>query len=207
MRHLAVISLLLLLIVIETGCSEEAAPTAALIDPSTDDPAEGLDKIGDAPAFSGVVVRGEGPSGAVFTWVDAEEGMRVTIAAHMADFCDGDPVDWDFLHFQTVFRDARLVTRIQEDDRRTSVWPFTAFDCGLFTTVEPVATGYSDFLRIDNDFCRDDPRCDFTGGNNAKAWGMHAQGHLTRPSGDGTVFSGHFRGLNESLVTSKITLK
>jgi len=207
MRHLTVISLLFLPIAIVTGCSEESAPSGFLTDSSTVEAAESLRKIQNAPALSGVVVRGEGPSGTVFTWVDAEKGMRVTISADMADFCDGDPVDWDILHFQTVFREARLVTRIQEDDQKTAVWPFTDFDCGLFTTVEPVATGYADFMRIDNDFCRDDPRCNFTGGNNAKAWGMHGKGNLTRPGGEGAIFSGHFRGLNESLITSRITLQ
>ena len=140
------------------GCSESPIDSAADVSATSSDISSSMGKIGDAPASSGVAVRGEGPSFTVFTWIDSQEGTRVTIAADMADFCAGDPVDWDFLHFQTVFRLERLVTRIQEDQRRTTVWPFTDFDCDLFTTVEPLATGYSDFLRIDNDFCRNDPR-------------------------------------------------
>jgi len=32
-----------------------------------------------------------------------------------------------------------------------SVWPFTAFDCDLFTTIDPVGTGTVDVRLTDND--------------------------------------------------------
>ena len=44
MRYLSVSSVLLLLVMFVTGCSEEAAPTAALIDSSTENPTEALSK-------------------------------------------------------------------------------------------------------------------------------------------------------------------
>jgi hypothetical protein len=44
MRYLSVTSLLLLMVVFVTGCSEQAAPTAALIDSSIENPTEGLSK-------------------------------------------------------------------------------------------------------------------------------------------------------------------
>ncbi len=44
LRYLTVTSILLLLVMFVTGCSEEAAPTAALIDSSIENPTEALSK-------------------------------------------------------------------------------------------------------------------------------------------------------------------
>ena len=68
------------------------------------------------------------------------------------------------------------------------VWDFLAFDCELFTTIDPVASGDAKLRNVDNDlFGTVDP--------NANAWSFMAHGQLEDPFGSRLVFSGHITQL------------
>jgi len=71
---------------------------------------------------------------------------------------------------------------------RAAVWPFTNFDCALFTTIAPLATGDAEFVNNDNDVFG-------TPGweNNTNVWGFSAHGLLARPTGEVAVLSAERR--------------
>lgn len=139
--------------------------------------------IANAPAVSGIVIRGEEPFAT--TWFDPNAGTRVVIGVDPVQFCGG--AGFEVVPFQdAILSDGRFVRLLQGRAMTTSVWPFTGFSCALFTTVTPLATGVSDLVYTDNDlFGSVDP--------NANAWGYLAHGTLTRPSGAAAGFSGHAR--------------
>jgi len=127
--------------------------------------------IDNGPAQSGIVVR----DGAVtaFSFGDFASGQRVTFGTFDEEYCAGildfDEIIWaDKVLPLKLFR---LNSLNKMDDVRTTVWPFTAFDCDLFTTVEPVARGTSDLIYIDNDvFISENP--------NVNSYGVSAHGAL-----------------------------
>ena len=89
---------------------------------------------------------------------------------------------------------------------QASVWPFTGFDCGLFTSTSPVASGVADFIYTDNSLPGVGPDDDF-----ANAWGFRAHGTLSYTDGGGPAsFSAHLNmKYNNSTgysQTSKISL-
>jgi hypothetical protein len=146
--------------------------------------------IGNAPDQTGVVYRGAGGWWEVFN--DPATGWAVTFGINLPEACTGDAV---FAELQWAdkdlpvefFRDNSL--NIAES-AYTVVWPFTvAFqveDCELYTTVEPVATGYSDLVWTDNDlFGSDNP--------NSNTWGWMAHGTLAWADGTPAHFSFHRR--------------
>ena len=159
--------------------------------------------IADAPAESGIIVRG-GFNAAV-SWVDAKSGMRVIIGLDIVDLCTG-PFTFDFFSFQDLnLPNGRIVEIVQGEDIQTSVWGFLPFDCGQFTTVAPLASGLSDMVVTDNDLFGVAP-----GDKNANAFGFRAHGSLTRPSGADAAFSAHlnirFGNHQGGQVKAKISL-
>ena len=68
---------------------------------------------------------------------------------------------------------------------RTSVWPFTDFDCALFLNVPPLATGLASFVQNDTDL--------FPGLNpdryNMNSVAFSAHGALYAPTGEKRQFS------------------
>jgi hypothetical protein len=177
------------------GCSEQNAPTEsrdALTNPTFN--------FSNGPDFAGIVERGEFPN--AVTWPDFKNGMRVTIGLDMLEFC-ADIIDFELWDFNDQVLKDRRKGLTHGDDLQTDVWPFTAFDCGLFTTVTPLASGVSDVVNTDNDLFQ-------SGVNDANAWGWRAHGKLTRPSGETAVFNGHINiVVNSSNVSinRKINLK
>ncbi len=181
------------------ACTDQATtPTTVAIDNATHS------GIGNAPEFSGIIVRGQATN--AWTWVDVVSGYRVVIGADMNEYCAG-VINFDLVFFQDInLSNGRpLLEVVDGDDMRTTVWDFLSFDCALFTTVDPVAYGYADLVNTDNDLFGTAP-----GDNNANAWGLRAHGILSYQDGSDAVFSAHQNlkfsangGFNQ---TSKISL-
>jgi hypothetical protein len=178
--------LLLLAAILVVGCSEQVAPTAAVED--HDAPALSAGKIGDAPAESGpYVVRVE--ANVALFYADANAGLSAVLGLDPVDVCNGsfDP-DVNHVIIIDVPNDVdRINVLIEAEDVTTSVWPFTTFDCGLFTTTDPLAAGTADLISTDNDFFGSDNA-------NANAFGFQVHGQLsTDANREAVSFSGHSR--------------
>jgi hypothetical protein len=127
----------------------------------------------------------------VIGWADFQEGISAWAGIDIAQWCrDGTGFDVSDIQDINVPEDANRISElVHGNDVTTSVWPFTGFDCDLFTTVTPLATGTSDFRSTDNDlntFLNPDSK-------NANAFGFNAHGKLTDASGSRVNFSGHSR--------------
>jgi len=143
--------------------------------------------LADPPPSSGPnVVRFE-DTFAVF-YSDARKGLSVTIGADVVEDCNGN-FEPELVSIQEIRvpEDAnRIIGILKGDDLMTTVWPFTDFDCGLFTTEEPVATGTSDLVLTDNDVL-----VFLTPDNvNWNAFGFTAHGLLTAQDGSDVRFNG-----------------
>ncbi|MCZ6756487.1 MAG: hypothetical protein O7E49_14355 [Gemmatimonadetes bacterium] len=168
------------------ACSEQPIPTAT--DNATTAIVPSVFNSDNAPPASGpFLVRGQ--TGFAVFYVDFEDGMLVVLGIDIVQFCtSGAP--FDIVAFQNISvpEDANRVNQlIHGDDLTTSVWPLFGFNCGLFTSTAPLASGTSDLISTDNDifiFNNPDSR-------NANAFGFRAHGQLTDPSGRRRMFSGH----------------
>jgi len=142
----------------------------------------------NGPDNPGPIVMRSEVTFAVF-YVDPETGRSAVHGADIVEFCQGT-IDFDLVDLQRIDvpEDANRVNDIlQGDDVTTSVWPFTTFDCGLFTTVTPLATGTADVVLTDNDvFVFLNPES-----TNSNAFGFRARGALADSDGDKVQFSGH----------------
>lgn len=155
-----------------TGCSEETTPTQVTT----------LEKTGP-PMEAGIVYRGTSAVG--LTWVDVEAGLRVIVGADMSEFCDGI-INFDPLDFQDVnLPGGRLVTNTSATTQ-TTVWDFLEFDCALFTSMDPVASGESSLRGVDNDVAGSVI-------SNTNTWGWSAQGKLLDGDGNTVRFNGFIR--------------
>ena len=143
--------------------------------------------LADPPSSSGPnVVRFE-DTFAVF-YSDARTGLSVTIGADVVEDCNGN-FEPELVSIQEIHvpEDAnRIISILHGDDLMTTVWPFTDFNCDLFTTEEPVATGTSDLVLTDNDLL-----VFLTPDNvNWNAFGFTAHGLLTAQDGSDVHFNG-----------------
>ncbi len=161
------------------GCSDHTTSPTARIDVSHA-PAFTID---NAPAASGIVMRGESSIGV--GWPDFKAGTSVYIGFDPAELCTWT-FDFDLVPFQEVHANGgqRVLRHVQGRNLTTSVWPFIGFNCGLFTSVAPLARGVSDLNATDNDVF-------VSGPVNANAFGYRAHGKLTRASGADAAFSAH----------------
>ena len=172
MKRLVTLSLAALFV----ACGE--TPTEQAVDPSFG--------IADAPAVSGIVMRGETPVG--LTWADPDKGTRIVTGADIYEFCTG-PTDFRLVAFQDVaVSDDQTVRLFQGEDLWTGVFPFTAFDCGLFLSTDPVGIGLADLIGTDNDLGG-------YSGTNTNTWGWSVTGKLETPSGKSVNVSARIRRL------------
>jgi hypothetical protein len=133
----------------------------------------------DPPPASGVVVRFEAP--AAYTWFDPESGLRVIVGADVDEFCAGN-LNFDIVEWQDVnLADGRTLTN-GNGVMQATVWDFLEFDCDLFTTVDPVASGYARFRYVDNDIFGI-----AEGDRNANSWTFMANGKLEDPWGSRVI--------------------
>lgn len=146
--------------------------------------------LAEPPASSGVVTRDSYNGG----WVDVDPnaGMLSVLGFDIVQWCtDGAPFELISYSDKLVQSGLRLNT-LEKAELTASVWPFTVFDCDLFTTVAPLATGTASYRLHDNDlfgneFCEEK--------NNANAFGRKANGTLYSPSGKKKQFSMHTTGI------------
>ena len=127
-------------------------------------------KIEDAPPFSGIIERAEFPS--AYSWVDFKSGLRLTIGLDMLEYCDGT-INFDLIWYKDIYNPSRWLGQGQGEDLQTDVWPFLEFDCELFTTVPPLASGVAYFRSMDNAYDGVGEDDNFT-----NSWGGHANGTL-----------------------------
>ncbi len=189
MRHLR----LALLPLVFTACSEQS--TVASLDQGPEF------NFSNAPAESGIVVRGETAVG--LTWVDVDAGLRVVLGADLNEFCAAI-VDFDIIALQDANLPSGRTVSLAAGEVQTTVWDFLAFDCDLFTTIAPVAWGSANLQNNDNDLAGSVV-------NNTNTWGWTAQGMLAwTADGSPATFSGFVRqqfGNNSGpKVVSKINL-
>ncbi len=144
----------------------------------------------EPPSESGVVTRLDREF-AVFD-VDEKAGISSVLGVDPVVFCSGGS-DFDFLSYadKAVQGDLRSVRRGQ-GDVTASVWPFTVFDCSLFLTEMPLATGMASVVDTDNDYFGLE-RCDEK--QNINSFGHRAHGALHSPYGDKKQFSMYFHAL------------
>ena len=143
------------------------------------------------PATSGPIVIRFDDAFAMFD-VDTNAGISSILGADPNEFCIGI-IDFDTVSFMDVDvpEDANRISEKLSGHVRASVWPFTVFDCNLFLTVPPLATGMAKVKGTDNDlvvFLNPD-------NVNANAFGYNAHGKLFDQSGSAKQFSLVFRGV------------
>jgi hypothetical protein len=143
--------------------------------------------LADPPPSSGLkVVRYDGI--VYLHTVDYKNGLSAIVGADIVEFCNTYS-GFDLVSIQDIHvpEDANRIVEIAHgDDVTTSVWQFTDFDCGLFTTQEPVATGTTDVVSTDNDLdVYNNP--DHVNWN---AFGFTAHGLLAAPDGGAKQMNG-----------------
>lgn len=145
--------------------------------------------IAEPPANSGVVVRGT-YNNAYFD-VDMKKGISVVLGADISEFCNGIE-DFDVIAYsdKAVQQGLRIVT-VEKSEVIASVWSFTEFDCGLFTTELPLATGMASMILNDNDLIGNE-NCEEK--NNINVFSRKAHGTLYAPSGEARQFAMNFWG-------------
>ena len=146
--------------------------------------------LAEPPASSGIVTRG------FYHWayvdVDIESGLLSILGVDIVQWCnDGAPFDAFFYSDRDLQDGLRLITN-EKAYVQAAVWPFAEFNCELFYTNEPLATGMAYYRMHDNDLfgLR---YCDAK--NNMNAFGHRADGTLYSPSGEAMRFSMHTWGL------------
>jgi hypothetical protein len=164
---------LLLIPLFALACDQE--PVAPDITPTFD--------ITNGPAESGIITRGQDVY-AVF-WADATTGLSVTFGVDNLEFCSG-VIDFDFVPVKDANLASGRVVRLQTGMTRASVWGFTTFDCALFTTEEPVASGEAKVQYTDNDVYH------WLGsGHNKNAFTFKGTGTLTDADGNPVTLKAH----------------
>lgn len=121
-------------------------------------------------------------------YADPERELSAIHGGDVVEFCLTGGTTFPLVDIQEVKpkqNPDRIIQLLQADDVETTVWPFPSFDCDLFTTTPPLATGTVDLVNTDNDllvFLRDN--------NNANAFGFAAHGQLMRSNGRTAHFNG-----------------
>ena len=137
-----------------------------------------------------IVFRGQTEFGVFYA--DYKEGLIALHGADVVEYCQNPDILFPIVDFQDILSPSdtdRIITLIHGDDVPTSVWPFVDFDCELFLSEQPIATGTVDLVATDNDvfafFSHEIP--------NMNAFTLKAHGKLAWTNGEGGVarFNGH----------------
>lgn len=142
-----------------------------------------------------------------FHMADFKSGLGVIHGGDVVEFCETGSTEFDPILVQEVDVPDdfdRIINQVVGNDMPTTVWPFPVFDCGLFTTVDPIATGTADLILTDNDVnVSDNP--------NANSFGLSAHGKVTTDGGEKLNLHTHFRAIIKdgefTLLTEKVNLK
>lgn len=144
----------------------------------------------EPPSESGIVTR-EDREFAVFD-VDEKAGISSVLGVDPVAFCSGTG-EFEFVSYadKAVQNDLRSV-RVGRGEVTASVWPFTVFDCSLFLTEMPLASGIAKLVDRDNDYFGLE-RCDEK--QNINSFGYQAHGALYNYDGERKQFSMYFHAL------------
>ena len=155
----------------------------------------------DPPALSGIVTRGE--AAVARSWVDFDSGLRIVVGADLDEFCAG--VDnFDYVEITDIQLASGRIIGLDKGIVQTTVWDFTDFDCALFTTIDPVASGFARIRTTDNDLLGFEP-----GDSNTNAFGSMVHGKLEDPYGTRLILNAIQRivvGDGTFHLTTKIVL-
>jgi hypothetical protein len=195
MRKLLIASCLLAF----AACGEGVQPTAPEV-PDTPQPAF---NFGNNPDAGPIILRSE--LGGAFGLRDPGSGLQVWFMIDPVGVCTGpwasDAIDQQIVD---VPDEANRIIRLRHGkDVQTSVWPNFGFNCGLFTSTTPLATGVSSFVWTDNDVnIGQNPDSE-----NSNAYGWTAHGLLTDPGGAQVQFKAlhrcHWDGQDLATLTCK----
>lgn len=175
-------TLMLAVAVAVTSCGGDDTDDMTGLDPA------GMVAAGivDAPATSGPrVIRFEFGYGLILT--DPDLGIEVTYGFDPVALCDGTATFDVVSIMQVNGPQGRAHAVVQGDDLQTRVWPFASesFDCDLFTSATPIASGVSDLVATDNDVVGGNPDA-----RHVNSLGYRARGVLTLADGRPTRYSG-----------------
>lgn len=146
--------------------------------------------LADPPAQSGMIVaRGQD----IFFghYIDPAKGLGATVGIDVREYCLGNfAPELVYVQDIDVPDDANRFLQIFTSESITvDIWPFTAFDCALFLTVDPVASGTAAIIGTDNDVeVYQNPD-----NVNWNAFGFTARGRLTADDGDSTFLNTVYR--------------
>lgn len=162
--------------------------------------------FGNGPENPGpIVFRFDDTAG--FFLSDFKSGLGVAHGGDVVEFCQTGSTEFDPVLVQLVDVPDdfdRAIVHLVGDDMPTTVWPFPDFDCELFTTVDPIATGTADLIYTDNDV-------DVSNNPNANSFGLSAHGKVTTDGGEELNLSTHSRAIIKdgdfTLLTEKVNLK
>lgn len=147
----------------------------------------------DPPAESGPnVIRYDGGIGQFF--IDPDAGTIAVLGGNVAEFCRGGGLDVVSIMRVNVPQDTDRIKRLIRGEVEASVWPFTTFDCSLFTTTLPIAEGMVHISNNDNDlvsFLRDN--------KNINSYGWKANGTMYSPTGERFQFNLIYHALFDDL--------
>ena len=164
---------LIALVAMLAGCSEEPTPTQVSALADKDGP----------PAEAGIIMRGSFPVGV--TWVDFEAGTRVFFGVDINEFCAGT-IDFELMDFQDANLPGGRIVSNGVGKMQTTVFDFLDFDCEMFTTIPPIAEGTTTLRAVDNDL-------EFSVVHNTNTWGYMAHGKLIGADGSPLNFNGFLR--------------
>jgi hypothetical protein len=138
----------------------------------------------DPPDESGIVMRGSDP--VAYFFVDDTGTKSVVYGADMYEFCQ-DIIDFDLWQYQDMHLpvDDVVVTRTWNDAAQTTVWPFGVFDCSLFQSVPPLASGEAKVLYTDNNLYGAET-------NRTNSWSISAHGVLLDAADEEYIFQHNF---------------
>lgn len=109
---------------------------------------EALANFSNGPENPGPnVVRGEIDLGLFYA--DPKAGLLAIHGGDVVEFCETGSTIFPLFDFQNIISPSdadRTIELIHGDDIPTPVWPFAEFNCALFTTLEPIATGTVDLV-------------------------------------------------------------
>jgi hypothetical protein len=178
--------------VLLSGCADRST-TGPTLRPSFD--------FTNGPANPGPIVFRFKDVFGVF-YADPVRGLSAIHGGNVVEFCNTGGTAFQLVDIQHVLppqEQGRIIELLKGKDLETTVWPFVNFDCGLFTTITPLATGVVDLVNTDNDllvFLRDT--------RNVNAYGFTAQGRLTRPSGAKASFNSVMKVVWDGVDGSRI---
>jgi len=150
----------------------------------------------DRPAFNfangpespGPIIFRTGEAGYRVSYSDPVHGLTAIHGGDVVEFCLTGETGEALVELQVVFppeEQDRILLLLKGHDVETTVWATGSFDCDVFTTTTPLATGTVDLTNTDNDLLAGE-----RDNRNHNAFGFVAQGTLTRPDGAKAPFNG-----------------